>query len=550
MARTKSAKRKAAKLAGKKTDAKKAKKTQAKKAKKKTENSPKAKKNVNSNAFESLYGSIKKESKRWGKRTRAMVESAKIKAVEFKGGQRPGAKKKKQKKGKFSMKLPPLVPPGQVPWWKNPTAAPPESKTIKILNSIAVDSQNMWLLNVELEAFCKYVQLSPQECHVRDNTISVVQEVAESLYPDKIEESHCKVFGSYAARQVATFESDVDIAIGGVLAASKKGESDNADEKKSSNQIQDLARKEKPQSLPEKQQKQDNQNIKKQSKVLKWKAAIDEFEQQMKVEQSNSEEGQKSESIERKNDKFIDIDGDNNHEPSGFVIDRAGVKEEEQQQDGEYENGEDDGASKESDQDRKLAPQSQDRHDLNGDDCASDDDTADKMEGMKGREVNNDIHIDDNDRLKLLALPDAEEIEAVNGDDVEDGEIEEELITTPRKRSRSHSMISLSSSTTCSDNQSLDEDGLEVAFVTEPKRRKTGGIDEEIRGMVVKKLNKIGKKMRKTGIIQNLFVRKRAKVPIINMTTRYGYECDIGLGGHTGVDTSGYAAMKISKYKR
>ena len=153
MARTKSAKRKAARLAGKKADVKKAKKTQAKKAKKKTENSPKAKKNVNSNAFESLYGSIKKESKRWGKRTRAMVESAKIKAVEFKGGQRPGPKKKKQKKGKFSMKLPPLVPPGQVPWWKNPTAAPPESKKIKILNSISVDSQTMWLLNEELEAF-------------------------------------------------------------------------------------------------------------------------------------------------------------------------------------------------------------------------------------------------------------------------------------------------------------------------------------------------------------------------------------------------------------
>lgn len=550
MARTKSAKRKAARLAGKKADVKKAKKTQAKKAKKKTENSPKAKKNVNSNAFESLYGSIKKESKRWGKRTRAMVESAKIKAVEFKGGQRPGPKKKKQKKGKFSMKLPPLVPPGQVPWWKNPTAAPPESKKIKILNSISVDSQTMWLLNEELEAFCKYVQLSRQECHVRDYTISVVQKVAESLYPNKIEESHCEVFGSYAARQVATFESDVDIAIGGVLAASKKGESDNADENKSSNQIQDLARKEKPQSLPAKQQKQDDQNIKKQSKVLKWKAAIDEFEQQTKVEQSNGADGQKSESIERKNDKFIDIDGDNNHEPSVFVIDRAGVKEEEKQHDGKYENGEDDGASEESDQDRKLAPQSQDRHDLNGDDCASDDDTADKMEGMKGRDVNNDIHIDDNDCLKLLALPDAEEIEAVNSDDVEDGEIEEELITTPRKRSRSHSMISLSSSTTCSDNQSLDEDGLEVAFVTEPKRRKTGGIDEEIRGMVIKKLNKIGKKMRKTGIIQNLFVRKKAKVPIINMTTSYGYECDIGVGGHTGVDTSGYAAMKISKYKR
>jgi len=154
-----------------------------------------------------------------------------------------------------------------------------------------------------------------------------------------------------------------------------------------------------------------------------------------------------------------------------------------------------------------------------------------------------------------------------NADDDDDDEEEEEEIKKPRSRSRSHSIISLSSSTTCSDNEIWDESGMEVSYVTTPPPNQSGasrrrrrsssssmasvvGPTGGTRTLVVRALNALSRKLRKSQLTTQLTVRKHARVPIINMETCFGYECDIALGGHNGTDTSAYASTQISRFHR
>ena len=44
--------------------------------------------------------------------------------------------------------------------------------------------------------------------------------------------------------------------------------------------------------------------------------------------------------------------------------------------------------------------------------------------------------------------------------------------------------------------------------------------------------------------------RTKARVPIINCSTRMGFEGDIAIGGHNGVDTSMYAMSQVKRFRR
>jgi hypothetical protein len=44
--------------------------------------------------------------------------------------------------------------------------------------------------------------------------------------------------------------------------------------------------------------------------------------------------------------------------------------------------------------------------------------------------------------------------------------------------------------------------------------------------------------------------RTKARVPIINRSARMGFEGDIAIGGHNGVDTSMYAKSQAKGFRR
>ena len=72
------------------------------------------------------------------------------------------------------------------------------------------------------------------------------------------------------------------------------------------------------------------------------------------------------------------------------------------------------------------------------------------------------------------------------------------------------------------------------------------------KSVIVKTLRQLSKCLRKSALIQphSLEVRANAKVPIVNMRTQFGFEADVGIGGHNGSDTSHFAREQVKRFGR
>jgi hypothetical protein len=166
--------------------------------------------------------------------------------------------------------------------------------------------------------------------------------------------------------------------------------------------------------------------------------------------------------------------------------------------------------------------------------------------------------------LAQFEYADENEDENDNEEEEDEEEEDEEEVARLERRSRrrKNSVVSLSSSTTAGvdDEISWDDSGMQVSYVSVPVPTNIQGRQSsntpttvvgptgETRLLVVKALNSLSKQLRKQHFTIALGVRKHARVPIINMETRFGYECDIALGGHNGTDTSAYAANQIQRF--
>jgi len=122
------------------------------------------------------------------------------------------------------------------------------------------------------------------------------------------------------------------------------------------------------------------------------------------------------------------------------------------------------------------------------------------------------------------------------------------------KRIEDKYLISLSSSTTNSDEE-LDEDNdedenIEVSFVAGPSpKTRVNVLSSRTRYLVVDALGSLGRRFRRCPFTSNVEVRKHARVPIVAMTTRFGFDVDVGIGGHVGTDTSSYATSQVTRFK-
>ena len=189
----------------------------------------------------------------------------------------------------------------------------------------------------------------------------------------------------------------------------------------------------------------------------------------------------------------------------------------------------------------------------------SDEDSADKLASLKVRGSHaSSQHPHEKMSVRAISKFAVAEQEVIEIDDDEDDEddFDEDNEDEPLKvenRPRSRSLISLCSATTCSDNEERewDESGMEVSFVSNAKAKSTvPELSEEMRVKVIRALNALGRRLRGSIPLHHLHVRKKARVPIINLETRYGYECDIAVGGHQGMDTSGYAVAQCQRFQR
>jgi hypothetical protein len=82
--------------------------------------------------------------------------------------------------------------------------------------------------------------------------------------------------------------------------------------------------------------------------------------------------------------------------------------------------------------------------------------------------------------------------------------------------------------------------------VTKPVIGPTG----KTRNKVVSVLLSLTNHLRRSSFTHTIECRSRARVPIINCSTRTGFEGDIAIGGHNGTDTSLYAMSQVNRFNR
>jgi hypothetical protein len=70
------------------------------------------------------------------------------------------------------------------------------------------------------------------------------------------------------------------------------------------------------------------------------------------------------------------------------------------------------------------------------------------------------------------------------------------------------------------------------------------------RTLVLRALQTLKRGMHRLRIFANIEFRRHAKVPIVNMESRLGFEGDLAIGGHNGTDTSQFAKALVNRYKR
>jgi len=422
-----------------------------------------------------------------------------------------------------------------------------------ILNgALSVNESTMNFLNSELESFSDYVRLSRHEIKAREHLIDKIKRCCKNLFG--VEESQCQVFGSFAAQAVCIFESDIDLAIWGVVEPDDDEEEDNDD--------QDLTMERSAERTgPVVDADPNDKNRKKQERVLKWKALIDNATNNGENDEKLAERLSANPITETKTES-------DSIEPSLFVIDRTGDKSITlSDANGDCPLDDITLKSRSIDGVRKDCSNIESCDDDNSVDdniasnCDSEnesvnDDSADKLENFWSRQRDGIPAANDGiDRQNLLASSGPGNRDERNDSDYcnDDTENEEETIFNDgdfKRRPRGQSLVSLSSSTTCSVEAKLDESEMEVSFVVEGNKRTAReklGPSGRTRTLVVRSLFKLTRPLR--SFSSQIHVRSKARVPIINMLTNFGFECDIALGGHNGADTSSYASTQLSRFK-
>jgi hypothetical protein len=374
----------------------------------------------------------------------------------------------------------------------------------------------MTLLDQELEAFSEYVKLTEHEVAARHHILQHVTDIAGTLFPKGPIQVEC--FGSFATLPVATFASDVDMALWGVVPPTPQY------------QRFDVAA---PKQEPLAKQRE--------SRIHKWREALSELDQLQKDKEElasakklqDSKPPAKASLETRKAASVVNEIPVKNKNAGGktgtlesktrsdslsnlFVLDREGAVElgaDEKEIRDLFSLDRDPGPEEEKKQEEGTEgnPFILNDHEANStvDLCSdSDDDSADKLEALSDR--TRSAH-----RQVTESSPSDDDSEEEDQHDYE------------------------------------QSDSLEVSFVSNAPTTCTRApeMDFETRRQVVNALRALGKALWRSPVMSNIEVRHRAKVPIVTTDTKLGFEADVAVGGHNGTDTSKFAATQVKKYK-
>ena len=81
-------------------------------------------------------------------------------------------------------------------------------------------------------------------------------------------------------------------------------------------------------------------------------------------------------------------------------------------------------------------------------------------------------------------------------------------------------------------------------------QKQKAGPTGKVRARVLAVLQGLTRQLRRSSFTHTIECRSRARVPIVNCATRTGFEGDIAVGGHNGVDTSTYAMDQVGRFNR
>ncbi len=168
----------------------------------------------------------------------------------------------------------------------------------------------------------------------------------------------------------------------------------------------------------------------------------------------------------------------------------------------------------------------------------SDDDDADKLASFYSRQSSSsaatgNLNGSNTPPINLLHSGDSS-CESARLD-VDGGSDDDDSRTPPQEQENEVMELSLTSGRTSSQQP-----------VTKPVIGPTG----KTRNKVISVLLSLTNQLRRSSFTHTIECRSRARVPIINCSTRTGFEGDIAIGGHNGVDTSTYAQSQVNRFKR
>ena len=475
----------------------------------------------------------------------------------------PGPSAKKSWSKKQEIKLPQHIP-STVPW----TLPGPEesssgenhsipTKRNQILPSsfYSLPQSTIAALQYELQTFTEYIRLTPHEIAARNSVVEFITKLSHTLWHKDV---NVQQFGSYATLDVCTFQSDIDLALWNVVGTEDENvwkEEGRKEEyifgEKSGTVLSQSSLLRTMQTIKSQSDAAKN-TIRKNERKEEWKKVLEEVDLANSVsahndsDQNNQDEEKKSDDdvlffIDRKGEKLSDGKDVPNTRTSDsepafddavdFVIDREGAKK-------QLDEGDVNGSEK--GHDAKPAAKPNVGELIVIDDSSDDDDDVDKMDAFHRR------------------LGVSEFIDLCSSDDGNDRRSASNVARGNDLKASYKDQLSSDSASYTSDDDDDDanDSGFDLNISNQTDfgssgagiERKTIGPTGKVRTKVVKALSLLGKRLWKSSFAQNIQVRKNARVPIICVTTRFGFDSDVALGGHNGMDTSQYVRKVVEKH--
>ena len=426
------------------------------------------------------------------------------------------------------------------------------------------------ILDEEIHSFCAYVRLTRVEIQARQNLQDQVVNACKALFQiHPMKEITVSQFGSFASLDVCTFASDIDLALWNILEQDPSYQPENKQQIKEQSNVK---KRKLTAALKEEEQKQLSQKQlqleRRNKKVQKWMDILQEAEEKKECEREDDDKATNDDKKKMKEPAEI---CNSISEEELFTIDKTpdfSILEEVTDSDQPNKLNESENQTGQVNQPIVIDDENSEEKNVESDDSdsieviecnfndadnQSDEDNVDKLESLKEPQKDSSPKIN---KILPPPSPSASDIWPTSGSDSdscssveenlrnEDDNIEVSFFSNHR---------SLPSSPKFSDDSDGDDESSGESDSSPPSKSASQitvmGPTGKTRELIVRTLTRLGRKLYKTGVVYRLDVRKKARVPIINIITTMGFETDVAIGGHNGMDTSEFASSWIKRHK-